>query len=79
MTGQISADAVRRIVTVPVPPDRAFALFTAGFGTWWPREYTWAGDVLDVHPRPLRCSDGLSPTGEGKFIDLSGLRTHYLE
>lgn len=56
MTGQITADAV--------PPDRAFATFTDGIGTWWPREYTWAGDVLDVHPRPLRCSGGLSPTGE---------------
>jgi uncharacterized protein YndB with AHSA1/START domain len=54
MTGQISADAVRRIVTVPVPPDRAFTLFIAGFGTWWPREYTWAGEVLDtivIEPR----------------------------
>jgi uncharacterized protein YndB with AHSA1/START domain len=54
MAGQIATDAVRRTVTVPMPPDRAFALFTAGFGTWWPSEYTWAGDVLDtivIEPR----------------------------
>jgi uncharacterized protein YndB with AHSA1/START domain len=23
-------------VTVPLPPDEAFALFTTGMGTWWP-------------------------------------------
>jgi hypothetical protein len=48
MTGKITADAVRCTVTLPMPPDRAFALFTEGFGTWWPREYTWAGDVLET-------------------------------
>lgn len=27
---------VRKTVTVPVPPQRAFELFTARFGEWWP-------------------------------------------
>lgn len=31
-----SIAAVRKSVTVPATPDRAFALFTAGFGDWWP-------------------------------------------
>jgi len=31
-----SIEAVRKSVTVPATPDRAFELFTAGFGTWWP-------------------------------------------
>jgi uncharacterized protein YndB with AHSA1/START domain len=27
---------VVKAVTVPLPPDEAFALFTTGMGTWWP-------------------------------------------
>lgn len=47
-------DAVRRSVTVPVPPDRAFTTFTDGMATWWPREYTWSRRTLEtigVEPR----------------------------
>jgi uncharacterized protein YndB with AHSA1/START domain len=29
-------DAVERAVEVPVPPDRAFEVFTAGIADWWP-------------------------------------------
>jgi uncharacterized protein YciI/uncharacterized protein YndB with AHSA1/START domain len=29
-------DPVRRAVLVPVPPERAFAAFTAEIGAWWP-------------------------------------------
>ena len=29
-------DAVRKSVTVAASPDRAFELFTARFGDWWP-------------------------------------------
>lgn len=32
--------AVRRTITVAAPQQRAFEVFTAGFGTWWPREYS---------------------------------------
>ena len=28
--------------------ERAFAVFTDAFGTWWPQEYTWSGDVLEA-------------------------------
>jgi uncharacterized protein YndB with AHSA1/START domain len=35
MTEQTTV-AVRRSVTVPAPPERAFDVFTAGFSTWWP-------------------------------------------
>jgi uncharacterized protein YndB with AHSA1/START domain len=32
--------------TVPLELDAAFDLFTAGFGTWWPREFSWSGPEL---------------------------------
>jgi uncharacterized protein YndB with AHSA1/START domain len=43
MTGTI-----RHSLTVPRPPDEAFALFTERLGSWWPREYTWSQQVLDA-------------------------------
>jgi len=40
MTEQAAATGslapVRCAVTVPLPPDRAFALFTDGYYSWWP-------------------------------------------
>ncbi len=41
-------------ITVPVAPDRAFASFTEGMGSWWPPEYTWAQQALEeiaIEPR----------------------------
>jgi uncharacterized protein YndB with AHSA1/START domain len=32
--------AVRREITVNAPPERAFAVFTEGFDTWWPRSHS---------------------------------------
>lgn len=31
-------DPVRKTLTVPLPPDEAFDLFTDGIDTWWPKE-----------------------------------------
>ncbi|MEM9344644.1 MAG: SRPBCC domain-containing protein [Pseudomonadota bacterium] len=31
-------DPIRKSVTVPLPPDDAFALFTAGINRWWPMD-----------------------------------------
>ena len=39
-------DAYRTDFAVPVPPSLAFAAFVERFGTWWPREYTFAQDKL---------------------------------
>lgn len=39
-------DAVRHAVTVPAPPERAFAAFTERMAEWWPPEYTWAEAAL---------------------------------
>ena len=32
----MTADAIVKTVTVPLPPDRAFRLFTQGMSDWWP-------------------------------------------
>ena len=31
-------DAIRKAVTVPLPVEKAFNLFTSGIDTWWPYE-----------------------------------------
>ena len=30
---------IRGTITVAVPAEQAFAVFTGSFGSWWPREY----------------------------------------
>jgi uncharacterized protein YndB with AHSA1/START domain len=41
------SDAVSATADVPIAPDEAFALFTTGLGSWWPREFSWSQDVLE--------------------------------
>jgi hypothetical protein len=38
MTGQAVDLAIRHTMTVPLDAARAFELFTAGIGTWWPAQ-----------------------------------------
>jgi hypothetical protein len=45
---------VRHSVIVAVPPTDAFDAFTTRMLEWWPRSYTWSGEVLveiGVEPR----------------------------
>jgi uncharacterized protein YndB with AHSA1/START domain len=45
---------VRSSITVAVPRERAFEVFTSQFGAWWPREYSiGASELADfiVEPR----------------------------
>jgi uncharacterized protein YndB with AHSA1/START domain len=47
-------EPVRNSVTVAQGPPEAFALFAEHFGSWWPREYTWAQETLQrigIEPR----------------------------
>jgi uncharacterized protein YndB with AHSA1/START domain len=37
---------VRHTVTVPLPIDRAFSVFTDGFDSWWPRSHKIGGADL---------------------------------
>jgi uncharacterized protein YndB with AHSA1/START domain len=45
---------VRRSVSVDAPPERAFAVFTAGFSSWWPLEshHIGAADAAEVVIEP---------------------------
>jgi uncharacterized protein YndB with AHSA1/START domain len=44
MSTQASETAIRQSIVVPAPVDRAFSVFTDGFGTFKPREH----NLLDV-------------------------------
>jgi uncharacterized protein YndB with AHSA1/START domain len=47
-------DPIRNSVVVAAPPERAFVVFTDELVSWWPKEFTWAGDVLEtivIEPR----------------------------
>ena len=39
MNAEQTLAAVRRSVTVTAPIEKAFAVFTDSFGTWWPADY----------------------------------------
>jgi uncharacterized protein YndB with AHSA1/START domain len=46
-------DAVRATITVGVSQQRAFEVFTAQFGTWWPKEYSIGeADMADFVVEP---------------------------
>jgi uncharacterized protein YndB with AHSA1/START domain len=41
----VATESVRKSITVEAPQERAFHVFTAEFGTWWPRESHHIGQV----------------------------------
>ena len=42
-------DAIEVSTPMPVPPDHAFGMLTAGLATWWPAPYSWGPAVLAAH------------------------------
>jgi uncharacterized protein YndB with AHSA1/START domain len=49
-----TGSTVRRSTTVAAPLDRAFAVFTDGFATWWPESHHLRGEALEsvtIEPR----------------------------
>jgi len=54
MNQKITAAPVRKSVRVQVPPSRAFEVFTAGFGQWWPKSHHIAAAEMQdaiIEPR----------------------------
>jgi hypothetical protein len=41
----MTRDEITRSVDVPVPPDRAWAVFVHQFPDWWPREHCFCGEA----------------------------------
>jgi len=66
---------IRKQLTVAAPIERAFRVFTARMGTWWPRtHHTGSSPMVDcvVEPKPQgrwyeRCEDG-SESEWGKVL-----------
>src|SRR4051794_23746987 len=46
-------------VTVPLPPDAAFALFTDGMGTWWPLETHSIAADTEIKPTTVSWGSGV--------------------
>jgi uncharacterized protein YndB with AHSA1/START domain len=55
--------AVRRTITVEAPVERAFAVFTEQFDTWWPAEYYIGGTPPEVRT--------LQPRAGGRWFERS--------
>jgi len=45
-TATIRPAPVRKSITVPASPERAFEVFTARFGAWWPRSHHIGASAL---------------------------------
>lgn len=43
---------VRHAVTVPLPVEQAFALFTEGYSTWWPGHHIGAAEMAEAVLEP---------------------------
>ena len=55
MSSQASTEAfepVRYAVTVPLPADRAFALFTEGYNSWWPGHHIGTAEMAEAVLEP---------------------------
>ena len=68
----MSSDAARAAVTVALAPERAFAEFTEGLGSWWPQEYTWSQEVLEqLGIEASEVEVRFEPKGEGTRVAVS--------
>ena len=62
MSAQIRPAPVRKSVLVNAPPERAFEVFTAGIGRWWPKTHKIGKAELD---RPI-----IEPRQGGRWYEL---------
>jgi hypothetical protein len=50
MTQPVDTAVVHRTITVTASQQHAFEVFTAQFGTWWPKEFSIGeADMADFH------------------------------
>jgi uncharacterized protein YndB with AHSA1/START domain len=61
MSTQITPVPVRKSILVSAPQDRAFDVFTAGIGRWWPKSHKIGPADLD---RPI-----IEPTEGGRWYE----------
>ena len=59
-------EPVRKTITVPLPPEAAFDLFTAGMWTWWPGE-THSLSAMDKKSRPKHVE--IEPRLGGRILE----------
>lgn len=53
MSHTITPAAIRKSLNVPANPDRAFQIFTEGFGSWWPKtHHIGASPLMDAVIEP---------------------------
>ncbi len=52
MNQQKTIAPVRHAVTVPLSPERAFALFTEGYNSWWPGHHIGKADLAEAVLEP---------------------------
>ena len=71
MSRTIQPAPVRKTLTVPASPERAFEVFTSGFDRWWPRSHT-------IGKGPLK-EAVLEPRVGGRWygIDADGSETNW--
>jgi uncharacterized protein YndB with AHSA1/START domain len=63
-------DPVRATITVPTSQERAFDVFTAQFGKWWPREYSIGqADMADFIIEPVAGGRWYEIGTDGKEFD----------
>lgn len=63
-----AVEPVQDEVVVGLAPDAAFELFTAGFGSWWPPEFSWSQpDLLQSIGMGCQRDGMLSETGPHGF------------
>jgi len=64
----VVVEPVQDEVVVELAPDSAFELFTAGFGSWWPPEFSWSQpNLLKSIGMDCRLDGMLSETGPHGF------------
>lgn len=55
-------ESINQKMEIQCSIDKAFELFTDGFGTWWPREYSWSQEGME--------SIGIEPKVGGRCTEI---------